>query len=238
MGGRWKPVWGRDAWAAENETERAGRGRGGCEVNSSSVVEGVPSIKQVFEKGRQREKVSAKYLKECREERGARPEGDKAVSRTLRSAPVSLAQVTAASVLHAHVPCSVSVCVRACVQHAVHSPLLSVHPSGRGPTQIPQTFRSALVCVHGPARSLTKARWGEAACGAARSSPGHGQRIRPAYLNRNPGRAPLRGDNGSLGAPSRGFLTPPPSQRVVSLRGSSSGLQSVLRGEPSFESDF
>ncbi len=24
-----------------------------------------PSIKQVFEKGRQREKVSAKYLKEC-----------------------------------------------------------------------------------------------------------------------------------------------------------------------------
>ncbi|KAI4818915.1 hypothetical protein KUCAC02_004205, partial [Chaenocephalus aceratus] len=42
-----------------------------------------PSIKQVFEKGRQREKVSAKYLKECGEERGARPEGDKAVSRTL-----------------------------------------------------------------------------------------------------------------------------------------------------------
>lgn len=43
-----------------------------------------PSIKQVFEKGRQREKVSTKYLKECWEERGARPEGDKAVSRTPR----------------------------------------------------------------------------------------------------------------------------------------------------------
>lgn len=112
--------------------EKEGGSRGGCEVNSSSTVEGAPSIKQVFEKGRQREKVSAKYLKECREERGARPEGDKAVSRTLRTAPVSLAQVTAASVLHAHISCSVCVCacVRACVWHAVHSPLLRVHLSG------------------------------------------------------------------------------------------------------------
>lgn len=126
-------------------------------MNSSSAVEGAPSIKQVFEKGRQREKVSAKYLKECREERGARPGGDKAVSRTLRAAPVSLAQVTAASMLHAHISLSVCVCVRACVQCAVHSPQLWVHLSGRGPTRIPQTFRSALVCVHGPARSLTKA---------------------------------------------------------------------------------
>lgn len=32
---------------------------------SSTTAKGAPSIKQVFEKGRQREKVLAKYLKEC-----------------------------------------------------------------------------------------------------------------------------------------------------------------------------
>lgn len=53
-------------------------------ADCSTTAEGAASIKQAFEKGRQREKVSAKYLKECGEERGARLRGDKAVSCTLR----------------------------------------------------------------------------------------------------------------------------------------------------------
>lgn len=98
-----------------------------------------PSIKQVFEKGRQREKVSAKYLKECREERGARPEGDKAVSRTLRPAPVSLDRVTLLAFACA--------CVFVCAH-------LRAHPFE--PAELDADIPEWSASVHGPVRSLTK----------------------------------------------------------------------------------
>lgn len=51
-----------DVWAgtkSQGERKRGGEGR------LLQYVWRAPGIKQVFEKGRQREKVSAKYLKEC-----------------------------------------------------------------------------------------------------------------------------------------------------------------------------
>lgn len=114
-----------------------------------------PSIKQVFEKGRQREKVSAKYLKECREERGARPEGDKAVSRTLRPAPVSLDRVTPARV-------RMCVCLRMC------SSARSSIWAGRA-----RCRHSRVVCLCSWSSEVAdKAVMGKDVCGASGASPG------------------------------------------------------------------
>lgn len=112
-----------------------------------------PSIKQVFEKGRQREKVSAKYLKECREERGAQPEGDKAVSRTLRPAPVPLDRVT---------PARMCVCLRMC-----SSARSSIRPRCR------LCRHSGAVCLCSRSSEVAdKAVMGEDVCGASGASPG------------------------------------------------------------------
>lgn len=64
---------------------------------------------------------------------------------------------------------SVCVCVSACVCVCVCM-RSSVHLSIWAPMSI-LGLADIPVCVHGPVRSLTKARWGDAACGACRASP-------------------------------------------------------------------
>lgn len=105
-------------------------------ADCSTTAEGAASIKQAFEKGRQREKVSAKYLKECGEERGARLRGDKAVSCTLRLLLCHWIRLLLGRLL----------CVSVCPCVCLHAVICALWPFER-PSRCQRCRHSGVVCL-------------------------------------------------------------------------------------------